>query len=127
MNTPVPVRPAVAEPSLEPYAQLLRALLPRMNSLSVFNAVGELHWSTEISVEPALMALLPETIRNAESDPAGNGEQRMAGSGQRWRKGHSTSIRPPRRSLPNLTNVRSSAWNANHLIGDVTSEALNGQ
>ncbi|HEY4881571.1 MAG TPA: bifunctional diguanylate cyclase/phosphodiesterase [Steroidobacteraceae bacterium] len=80
MNTPVPGRPAVADPSLEPYAQLLRALLPRMNSLSVFNAVGELHWSTEISVEPALMALLPETIRNAESDPAGNGEQRMAGS-----------------------------------------------
>jgi len=80
MNIPVPVRPAVADPSLEPYAQLLRALLPRMNSLSVFNALGELYWSTETSVEPALMALLPASIRNAESDPTGNGEQHMAGS-----------------------------------------------
>ena len=80
MNIPVPERPAVADPSLEPYAQLLRALLPRMNSVSVFNALGELHWSSEMSVEPALMALLPETIRTAETEPAGNGEQRMAGS-----------------------------------------------
>ncbi|HXL97449.1 MAG TPA: bifunctional diguanylate cyclase/phosphodiesterase [Steroidobacteraceae bacterium] len=80
MNIPVPVRPAVADPSLEPYAQLLRALLPRMNTLSVFNALGELYWSTETSVEPALMALLPASIRNAESDPTGNGEQHMAGS-----------------------------------------------
>jgi diguanylate cyclase (GGDEF)-like protein len=78
MNTSVPGRPVVADPSLEPYAQLLRALLPRMNSLSVFNALGELHWSTEISVEPAVIALVPQTIRKAESEPASNGEQCMA-------------------------------------------------
>ncbi len=80
MNTPVAGRPAVADPSLEPYAQLMRALLPRMNSLSVFNAAGELHWSTEMSVEPSLMKLVPEAIRNAQSDPASNGEHRMAGN-----------------------------------------------
>ncbi|MFI4867649.1 MAG: putative bifunctional diguanylate cyclase/phosphodiesterase [Steroidobacterales bacterium] len=80
MNISVPVRPAVADPSLEPYAQLLRALLPRMNSLSVFNGLGELHWSTEMAVEPKLTALIPHTIRNAETDPSGNGEQCMAGS-----------------------------------------------
>ena len=80
MNISVPERPVVADPSLEPYAQLLRALLPRMNSLSVFNALGELHWSTEISVEPALRALLPATIRKAEAEPAMSGEQCMAGS-----------------------------------------------
>ena len=80
MNTPVPARPAVADMSLEPYAQLLRALLPRMNSVSVFNALGELHWSTEMAVEPALTAALRETIKNAEADPVGHGEQRMAGS-----------------------------------------------
>jgi diguanylate cyclase (GGDEF)-like protein len=79
MNIPVPERPAVADPSLEPYAQLMRALLPRMNSLSVFNALGELHWSTQMSVEPALMALIPETIKNADRDRAGHGEQRLAG------------------------------------------------
>jgi diguanylate cyclase (GGDEF)-like protein len=80
MNIPVPVRPAIADASLEPYAQLLRALLPRMNSLSVFNALGELYWSTEMSVEPALTALLPHTIRSAETDASSNGEQRMAGN-----------------------------------------------
>src|ERR1700689_705223 len=80
MNTSVPGRPVVADPSLEPYAQLLRALLPRMNSLSVFNALGELHWSTEMAVEPSLIALIPQTIRSAETDPSGNGEQRMAAS-----------------------------------------------
>jgi diguanylate cyclase (GGDEF)-like protein len=80
MNTSVPERPVVADPSLEPYAQLLRALLPRMNSLAVFNALGELHWSSEMSVEPALTALVPKTIRKAESEPAVNGEQCMAGS-----------------------------------------------
>jgi diguanylate cyclase (GGDEF)-like protein len=79
MNISVPERPVVADPSLEPYAQLLRALLPRMNSLSVFNALGQLHWSTEISVEPALQALLPATIRKAEAEPAVSGEQCMAG------------------------------------------------
>jgi hypothetical protein len=70
------VRPAVAEPSLEPYAQLLRALLPRMNSLSVFNALGELHWSTEMAVEPALMALLraDHRARRRATRPA-SGEQ----------------------------------------------------
>ena len=80
MNKSVPERPVVTDPSLEPYAQLLRALLPRMNSMSVFNALGGLHWSTEISVEPALMSLLPQTIRNAEREPAVNGEQCMAGA-----------------------------------------------
>jgi diguanylate cyclase (GGDEF)-like protein len=79
MNTSVPGRPVVADPSLEPYAQLLRALLPRMNSLSVFNALGELHWSTEMSVDPAVMALVPPSIRKAESEPAISGEQCTAG------------------------------------------------
>jgi diguanylate cyclase (GGDEF)-like protein len=73
-------RPAVADPSLEPYAQLLRALLPRMNSLSVFNALAGLHWSSAMTVEPALLALIAPTIRKAESEPAGHGEQCMAGA-----------------------------------------------
>ncbi|MFI4868920.1 MAG: EAL domain-containing protein [Steroidobacterales bacterium] len=80
MKIPVAERPAVADPSLEPYAQLLRALLPRMNSLSVFNAAGELHWSTEMSVEPVLIALVAESIRHAESEPASNGEHCMSGT-----------------------------------------------
>ena len=64
------------DPSLEPYAQLLRALLPRMNSLSVFNAAGELHWSTEMSVDPAVIAAgAARPSATPQSEPASNGEQ----------------------------------------------------
>jgi diguanylate cyclase (GGDEF)-like protein len=80
MTISAPERPAIADPSLEPYAQLLRALLPRMNSLSVFNALGGLHWSSAMTVEPALLALIGPTIRKAEGEPAGHGEQCLADS-----------------------------------------------
>lgn len=71
---------AAAGSSLEPYAQLLRALLPRMRSLGVFNARGELHWCSEMMVGPELTAGIAETLRAASSDPSAAGEQRMAGT-----------------------------------------------
>jgi diguanylate cyclase (GGDEF)-like protein len=78
MNTSALGRPAAADSSLEPYAQLFRALLPRMSSLSVFNSRGELHWSSEMAIGPDIMGLLPETLRAAENDPVSYGEQRTA-------------------------------------------------
>jgi diguanylate cyclase (GGDEF)-like protein len=77
MNTPALGRPANAASSLEPYAQLLRALLPRMNSLSVFNARGELCWTSE-AVDPEFADIVPVSLGAAESQPASPGEQRMA-------------------------------------------------
>ena len=59
--------------SLEPYAQVLRALLPRLSHLSVFNAQGELHWSTEMTVDPEVLALIPDSIRTAQESPASPG------------------------------------------------------
>jgi diguanylate cyclase (GGDEF)-like protein len=70
--------------SLEPYVQVLRALLPRISHLSVFNASGELHWSSEMAVDPELISLVPETLRAAEAEPASPGEQRMAGHEQAY-------------------------------------------
>ncbi|HTW75442.1 MAG TPA: bifunctional diguanylate cyclase/phosphodiesterase [Steroidobacteraceae bacterium] len=70
--------------SLEPYVQVLRALLPRISHLSVFNAGGELHWSSEMAVDPELMSLIPETLRAAETEPSSPGEQRMAGHEQAY-------------------------------------------
>jgi diguanylate cyclase (GGDEF)-like protein len=78
MNTPALGRPANAASSLEPYAQLVRALLPRMDTLSVFNERGGLHWSSE-GAGPELSGVLPLSIETAEKDPVGAGEQRMAG------------------------------------------------
>ncbi len=80
MNTPALGQPASAASSLEPYVQLLRALLPRLDVLSVFNGRGELYWSSQGAVEPALITLLPESIRAAEKDPVAFGEQRLVHS-----------------------------------------------
>jgi diguanylate cyclase (GGDEF)-like protein len=78
MNTPASGRPAHAASTLDPYAQLLRALLPRMQSLSVFNARGELHWASEMAVGPEFAELVPSSITAAEREPAAPGEQRVA-------------------------------------------------
>jgi diguanylate cyclase (GGDEF)-like protein len=78
MNTPALGRPANGASSLDPYAQLVRALLPRMDTLSVFNERGELHWSSE-GAGPELSGVLPLSIETAEKDPVAAGEQRMAG------------------------------------------------
>lgn len=75
---------ASAWTSLEPYVQVLRALLPRISHLSVFNASGELHWSSEMAVDPELMSLVPETLRAAASEPNSPGEQRTAGHEQAY-------------------------------------------
>lgn len=69
-------RPATASSSLEPYAQLLRALLPRMDTLSVFNERGEIYWSSE-GVGPELGVLVPLSIKAAEAEPVASGEQRQ--------------------------------------------------
>jgi diguanylate cyclase (GGDEF)-like protein len=78
MNTPALGRPATAASSLDPYALLLRALLPRLDMLSVFNERGELHWSSD-GVGPELGGIVPLSIETAEQDPVGAGEQRQAG------------------------------------------------
>ena len=58
---------------LESYTQLMRALLPRMIGVSIFNAAGELHWSNEMSVDEALCQLVAESMRAAREEPGGTG------------------------------------------------------
>ncbi len=76
--------PASSWTSLEPYVQVLRALLPRISHLSVFNARGELHWSSEMAVDPELMSLIPETLLAATQEPNAPGQQRTAGHEQAY-------------------------------------------
>jgi diguanylate cyclase (GGDEF)-like protein len=66
--------------SLEPYTQLLRALLPRMNSLSVFDARGHMHWSSEGSVAPEISTAIVDSLKDPSRDPGAAGIARMAGS-----------------------------------------------
>ncbi len=58
---------------LESYTQLMRALLPRMVGVSIFNAAGELHWSSEMAVDEALRQLVAESMRAAREEPGGIG------------------------------------------------------
>ena len=64
---------ASAHAELESYTQLMRALLPRMIGVSIFNAAGELHWSSEMSVDEALCKLVAESMRAAREEPGGTG------------------------------------------------------
>src|SRR5579863_4604969 len=65
--------------SLEPYTQLLRALLPRMNSLSVLDPQGTMHWSSEMSVPPELSTLVAEAVKNAREPGSAGVARSIAG------------------------------------------------
>jgi len=66
MNKPAPEpAPTTTWSSLEPYTQLLRALLPRMSSLSVFDARGHMHWSSEMTVPPEVSTQVVESVKQA--------------------------------------------------------------
>ncbi|MGA2564477.1 MAG: EAL domain-containing protein [Steroidobacteraceae bacterium] len=81
MSNPASERaPATDWSTLEPYAQLLRALLPRMSALSVFDPRGQLHWSTAISIAPEVGAAIAEAIRDPARDTSAQGVQRIVAS-----------------------------------------------
>ena len=58
---------------LESYTQLLRALLPRLIGVSIFDAAGEVLWSNEMAVDGALGKLVAEAMRAAAEDPSSPG------------------------------------------------------
>ncbi len=53
----------------EPYTQLLRALLPRLTGVSIFNAASEVIWSNDMVTDPALSRLVSESMRTACDEP----------------------------------------------------------
>jgi len=74
MTTPTkPEVNAANGTDLESYVQLLRALLPRMSGVAIFNAAGEVYWSAEIAVEGRLPKLVGESIRSAGETPGAAG------------------------------------------------------
>ena len=59
--------------ALEPYAQVMRALLPRVRSVTVFDKTGKLRWATEATTGPDLIHLVAELRADARADSAGSG------------------------------------------------------
>ena len=54
--------------SFEPYVQLIRALLPRASSVAIFDANGEMRWTSETTTGPDLAHLIEELLPNARAD-----------------------------------------------------------
>ena len=65
--------------SLEPYAQLVRSLLPRTDSLALFDATARMHWSSDPTTGPDLHDLIESTLEAAGSSPQGLGQRRLLG------------------------------------------------
>ncbi len=62
------------EASMEPYAQLVRSLLPRAASVNLFDSKGKLLWSSSVSANPELFAVVLEAISHLENDREGAGQ-----------------------------------------------------
>jgi diguanylate cyclase (GGDEF)-like protein len=62
--------------SLDPYAQLIRALLPRTSGMSVFNERAELIWSSETLIDATMRELVAESLRTASIDSDSSGQLR---------------------------------------------------
>lgn len=63
--------------ALEPYAQLVKALLPRAHCVCVFDAAGELRWSSETTTGPDLASLVEDALASATIDSESAGQTRL--------------------------------------------------
>lgn len=68
--------------SLEPYAQIMRSLLPRITQIVVFDPAGKLRWSSETAIGPDLIDLVNATLEAARTDTRGLGEAQLLGGNQ---------------------------------------------
>jgi diguanylate cyclase (GGDEF)-like protein len=65
--------------ALDPYAQLIRSLLPRAANVAVFDCEGKLRWSLEEVAGPDLLDLVEDTLYAASSELKSEGQLRMLG------------------------------------------------
>jgi diguanylate cyclase (GGDEF)-like protein len=63
--------------SFEPYVQLIRSLLPRASSVAIFDAMGELRWTSETTTGPDLVHLIEDVLPHARAERTGAGDLRM--------------------------------------------------
>jgi diguanylate cyclase (GGDEF)-like protein len=65
--------------SLDPYAQLIRSLLPRATNVAVFDRDGKLRWSMHPVDGPDLLELVDDTLYAARTDTTSAGQMRLLG------------------------------------------------
>ena len=65
--------------SFEPYVQIVRSLLPRAASVALFDATGQMRWTSETTTGPDLHELVESTLEAAGSSPQGAGQMRLLG------------------------------------------------
>ena len=65
--------------SLDPYAQLVKSLLPRASSVNVFDSSGALRWSSETTAAPDLIHIVDELLPAARADSSSGGLLQMFG------------------------------------------------
>ena len=78
----IPSTPASPWGSPDPYVQLIRCLLPRASSVTLFDASGSLRWTSETLAGPDLPHFVAEVVAEARSAPDRPGEMRMLGANQ---------------------------------------------
>lgn len=59
--------------SFEPYARLIRSLLPRSHGVSLFDSQGEVRWQSEPATGPELQRLVAESLSVARAPDGGAG------------------------------------------------------
>ncbi len=67
--------------SFEPYVQLVRSLLPRATSVSLFDASGALRWSSETTTGPDLLHVVELAVGANGASPQGPGQMQMLDGG----------------------------------------------
>jgi diguanylate cyclase (GGDEF)-like protein len=63
--------------SLQPYAQLIRALLPRASNVAVFDTDGKLRWSSDHTTGPDVLDLIDGALQAARADSKSAGLVRV--------------------------------------------------
>jgi diguanylate cyclase (GGDEF)-like protein len=63
--------------SFEPYVQLVRSLLPRATSVSLFDATGTMRWTSETTTGPDFYDLVENALAVSGPSPQGPGLMRM--------------------------------------------------
>jgi diguanylate cyclase (GGDEF)-like protein len=63
--------------SSEPYAQLVRSLLPRATSVALFDAAGQMRWSSEAKRGADLHNLVENALGASGANPQGPGQLRL--------------------------------------------------
>jgi hypothetical protein len=81
MATPAENLPSGSWASLEPYAQLVRSLLPRASGVAVCDAAAKLRWSSDAATWPELVQAVEHSVHDAAGDGSNAGQLRVLDGG----------------------------------------------